>query len=197
MVENQLRIAVVIGTVRPGNYTSKAVALVVDELGSLDGVAVDLIDPSVLELPLPGIQPESSSAEELQATVSKATGVILATPEYHGSVSSALKLVIENLGFPSVLAGKPVALLGVAAGAIGAIKSLEQLRSICSHTGAIVLPGPVSVAGVQKAFDAEGNCQDAGVEKRVRGVATTLVDYITKSICPGINLERMVREQND
>ena len=37
-----------------------------------------------------------------------------------------MKLVIENLGFPSVLAGKPVALLGMAAGAIGAIKSLEH-----------------------------------------------------------------------
>ena len=63
------------------------------------------------------------------------------------------KLIIENLGFPSVLATKPVALLGVAAGQIGAIKSLEQLRSVLSHVGAIVLPGPVSVAGVQGVFD--------------------------------------------
>ena len=59
------------------------------------------------------------------------------------------KLVIENLGFPSVLAGKPVALVGVAAGRIGAIKSLEQLRGVCSHVGALVLPGAVSVAGVR------------------------------------------------
>lgn len=39
-----------------------------------------------------------------------------------------IKLVIENLGFPSPLAAKPVALLGVAAGQIGAIKSLESLQ---------------------------------------------------------------------
>ncbi len=32
-----------------------------------------------------------------------------------------MKLVIENLGHPSVLSGKPVALLGVASGAIGAV----------------------------------------------------------------------------
>jgi len=40
----------------------------------------------------------------------------LATPEYDGSLSSVMKLVIENLGFPSVLAGKPVALMGVGGG---------------------------------------------------------------------------------
>ena len=37
--------------------------------------------------------------------------VVLATPEYHGSFSSVMKLVIENLGFPSALQGKPVALM--------------------------------------------------------------------------------------
>ena len=90
----------------------------------------------------------SPEVDEFVEKVSRATGVIFATPEYHGSFSSVTKLAIENLGFPSVISGKPVALLGVAAGAIGAIKSLEQLRGVCSHVGAIVLPGPVSVAGV-------------------------------------------------
>jgi len=101
--------------------------------------------------------------------------------------------VIENLGFPSALAGKPVALLGVAAGEIGAIKTLEQLRGVCSHVGAIVLPGPVSVARVQSVFDENGRCLDERVEKRIRSVATTLNDYIHQNICPAIALEAMVR----
>ena len=194
MSENPIRVAVVIGTVRPGNYTSKAVALVVDELRAQSGVTVDLIDPATLDLSLPGVESGSSSADELQASVREATAVVLATPEYHGSVSSALKLVIENLGFPSVLAGKPIALLGVAAGAIGAIKSLEQLRSICSHVGAIVLPGPVSIAHVQQVFTAEGACNDEGTEKRVRGLAHALLDYVRRSTCPDEALERMARD---
>ncbi len=94
-----------------------------------------------MNLPLPGTAPDSSEAKELRELVRKANGVILATPEYHGGFSSVMKLVIENLGHPSVLSGKPVALLGVAGGRIGAIKSLENLRSVCSHVGAIVLPG--------------------------------------------------------
>ncbi|NIO07402.1 MAG: hypothetical protein GTO40_05145 [Deltaproteobacteria bacterium] len=119
--------------------------------------------------------------------------MVLATPEYHGSFAAMMKLVIENLGFPSILAGKPVALLGVAAGHIGAIKSLEQLRSVCSHVGAIVLPGPVSVAEVQGVFDASGRCLEEKIEKRIRGLADNLLHYIHDNICPRVALEQMVR----
>lgn len=124
-----------------------------------------------MTLALPGPAKDTSVSDSLQQSVSTAAGVILATPEYHGSYSSVIKLVIEHLGFPSVLKGKPVALLGVAAGGIGAIKALEHLRSVCSHVGAIVLPGPVSVASVHKVFDQEGNCLNPAIEKRLRGVA--------------------------
>jgi NAD(P)H-dependent FMN reductase len=104
------------------------------------------------------------------------------------------KLIIENLGFPSLLAGKPVALLGVAAGRIGAIKSLEQLRGVCSHVGALVLPGSVSIAGVQKAFDNDGRCTDPGVEESLRGIASSLLEFIQTYVCPKHVLEEMVRE---
>lgn len=179
------------GSVRPGNYTAKALALAVDEAAKRLHVTVEVFDPADLSLAEPGFG--TPDGERLRAAVQSAAGVLLATPEYHGSYSSVIKRVIENLGFPSVLAGKPVALLGVAAGRIGAIKSLEHLRSVCSHVGALVLPGPVSVAGVQQMFDDDGRCLDAGVEKQVRGVATRLITYIEASVCPQAALEEMAR----
>ena len=165
--EDGIRIATVLGTNRPGNFTSKALALVVEELNAQSRVQVTSIDPARLNIPFPGQTGEFPGREALQRAVKDATGVILATPEYHGSFAAMMKLLIENLGFPSLLAGKPVALLGVAAGQIGAIKSLEHLRSVCSHVGAIVLPGPVSVAGIQKLFDEQGRCLDAAVESTI------------------------------
>ncbi len=192
--DSGIRIAVITGSVRPGNYTGKAAALVMDELSKIDDVTAQFIDPASLDLLAPGAGPISESMKKLKDDVAGATGVILATPEYHGSFSSVMKLVIENLGFPSVLAGKPIALLGVAAGQIGAIKALEHLRSVCSHIGGIVLPGPVSVAGVQRLFDDDGNCLDEGVEKRIRSVATHLLDYIHDHVCPRVALEQMVRK---
>jgi chromate reductase, NAD(P)H dehydrogenase (quinone) len=191
---DRIPILVVNGSVRPGNYTAKASALVVAELQKDPQVAVEVIDPAQLDLPLPGSRPGAESTRLLKERVAAAAGIVLATPEYHGSFSSVTKLVIENLGFPSALAGKPVALLGVAAGSIGAIKSLEQLRSVCAHVGALALPLPVSVANVQQVFTPDGRCLDPAVEKLVRSVATNLMSYLRHAVCPEIQLERILRE---
>ena len=184
------------GSPRPGSYTEKALALVLDELKTENDMEIISINPVSLKLPFPGAGAPSEGSKFMEGAISSATGVVLATPEYHGSFSSLMKLAIENMGFPSVLAGKPVALLGVAAGRIGAIKSLEQLRSVCSHVGAIVLPGPVSVANVQHVFDTEGRCLDKETEKAIRGVAHSLVEYIHQNLCPRLALEEMVRGED-
>ncbi len=189
----EVQIAILIGSVRPGNFSSKAAALVADEFTRL-GVTPDLIDPATLDLPMPGIGLNAPGALELQRRISAAAAVVLVTPEYHGSFSSVIKLAIENMGFPSPMAGKPVALLGVAAGAIGAIKSLEALRGVVSHVGALPLPMAVSVANVQQVFDESGNCLDPVIEKHVRRVATAAVDYLKNHVCPRITLERLARE---
>jgi FMN reductase len=173
--------------------TGKALALVNDELRRRPDVDFDFVDPATLELSPPGRTSSTATLEYLNKTIGGATGVILATPEYHGSYSSVMKLVIENLNFPSALRGKPIGLLGVAAGVIGAIKALEHLRSVCSHVGGLVLPGTVSVARVNTVFDDDGRCLDAAIEKRIRGVATQMIDHIQQTICPGIALEEMVR----
>ncbi|MGA8154154.1 MAG: NAD(P)H-dependent oxidoreductase [Terriglobales bacterium] len=191
--DQEIRIVLINGSVRPGNYTSMASALVVDELRKNPKVTVEVINPAELNLPFPGVNPQAEGTRKLQEAVKNATAIILATPEYHGSLSSVMKLVIENLGFPSVLAGKPVALLGVAAGSIGAIKALEQVRSIASHIGAFVLPTPVSVPNVRKVFDAEGQVLDPAVEKLIRSLAHSLLDYINKNICPAVTLQRLLR----
>ena len=190
-----IRVVVVGGSVRPGNFTAMAAALVVDELRKTPGVAAEWIDPAGLDLAFPGTDGHARSTKALQERIAGATGVVLATPEYHGSYSAVMKTVIENLGFPSALAGKPVALLGVAAGRIGAIQALGHLRGVVTHVGALALPGSVSIAGVQGAFDASGRCTDPATEKAVRSVARSILDYIHGSVCPKHTLEAMMREK--
>ena len=179
------------GTSRPDNYTARALDIVVDEL-HYSRVAPVVFDARALQLAFPG-HPDPGDGERLRTAIAAAPGVILATPEYHGSFAAMTKLMLENLGFPSVLAGKPVALVGVAAGRIGAIKSLEQLKSVCAHIGALVVPGAVSVAGVQSLFDDQGRCTDADVETLLRGVAHALLTFLKDYICPRHILEDMVR----
>jgi len=193
MGDRDIKIVAIKGSVRPNNYTGMALDLALDEFKNHNGVSVELFDPAEIHLYPPGLGGDSPDPVKMREAVTEATGIILATPEYHGSFSSIMKLAIENLGFPSVMSGKPIALLGVAAGAIGAIKSLESLRGVCSHIGAIVLPGPVSVANCREVFNEDGTCNDERSEARIRGVATNLMHYIEDNICPRVSLEAMVR----
>ncbi len=194
MSAERIPIIIINGSVRPGNFTSTASALEADEFRRHPEVSVEVIDPAALHLPLPGMDVNSEGTKILQEKVKNAAGIVFATPEYHGSFSSVTKLVIENLGFPSMLTGKPVALLGVAAGAIGAIKSLEHLRGVVSHVGGIVLPLPVSVANVQSVFGADGHPKDPAIEKLIRSVAVHLLEYLHNNVCPRLTLERILRE---
>src|SRR5881394_4469647 len=99
-VEKPIRILVLNGSIRPGNYTAMASALVIDELRKHPKVDVDVITLGELKLDPPGINPNSPDANRLQDAVKGATAIVIATPEYHGSFSSLVKLAIENLGFP-------------------------------------------------------------------------------------------------
>ncbi len=182
-------------TSRPGNFTAKALAVVTDEL-SVGNASPLVFDARDLRLSFPGQSP-TDDAERLRAAIGNATGVVIATPEYHGTFSAVTKLIIENLGFPSVLAGKPVALVGVAAGRIGAIKSLEHLRGVCAHVGALVLPGAISIAGVNRAFDADGRCTDPAAETALRGLANSLLAFIENYVCPKFALEAIAREEGE
>lgn len=172
-----VHIIAILGTLFADNNTVKVLNLALDELRRQPDVQLDIIDPQTYALPFPG-QKVTDSVGSLQKVASAAHGAVLITPEYHGSYSSVIKLIIENLGYPSVLAGKPVALLGVASGQIGAIKALEHLSSVCIHIGAVVLPKPVSVASVHKVFDKDGRCTDKELEEKIRVLAHNLVEYV-------------------
>ena len=82
-----------------------------------------------------------------------------------------LKLMVENAGFPSVLKGKPIGLIGLASGVLGATKSLEQQRTLFSHIGSFVLPRVVSISQIEKRFDENGNCINEKTENDIRMAA--------------------------
>lgn len=187
-------IVTISGSSRPSSFTAKALAIVNDELSRSDFQLVTF-EASSLTLDFPG-RPPTQDGARLRAAVKDAAGLVLSTPEYHGGMSAMIKLCIENMGFPSAMSGKPVALLGVASGRIGAIKSIEQLRGICGHTGALVVPGAISIASVQGAFDAEGRCTDGPTERALRGLAASLLAFMHNYVCPKFILEAAVRDQD-
>ena len=179
MSDSPKKIVAIIGSASPTSNTAKIVNAALADLGPRD-VEIDVIDPTTLTLPLPGQTAGASDAEAIQALVSGADGLIISTPEYHGSYSSVIKLIIDNLGYPSTMKDKPVALIGVAAGVLGATKALEHLRSTLSHVGAFVLPSVVSVAAIHKAFNEDGSLADEGLQERLAKLNTALLDFIRR-----------------
>jgi NAD(P)H-dependent FMN reductase len=175
-----LKIVAVQGSVRPENNTRKALNVLARAADRIPGLHFEIIDPTGLDLPMPGA-PATADVKWMREKIHAADGVILSTPEYHGSYSSVIKLVIDNLGFPSPLKDKPVSLLGVAAGRIGAIKSLEHLRGVASHLGAYVLPLSVSIPLVRDAFDTEGGLVDANQQEFVEGALHRLIQYLSRT----------------
>ncbi len=175
----KLPLAVLLGSGREASNTSKVMALVVDELKS-KGADVDLMDPRALPLEIPGLNSPSSEALEndLKRRVLKSQGVVLITPEYDGSYSAVMKILVEYLGYPSVLERKPVLIIGVAAGGIGATRAVEHLRSVCFHIGAYVMPGMVSIAQVHKLFDSQGKCLVAEAEASLRQAARDFAGFV-------------------
>lgn len=192
MTHEPLKIVAFSGSVRDGARTDAGLRIAVDQLQNAGGVDVVVVDLREITLPMPG-RGDDDTTRAFRDIVASSDGVLIATPEYHGSFSSVTKLAIDNLGFPSVLRGKPVSLLGVAAGRIGAIKALEHLRSVCSHLGSLVLPGPVSVANAGAIFDEQGNCTDASTEKAIRGLADHLVEYVRTYAIGKCSLEESAR----
>jgi NAD(P)H-dependent FMN reductase len=99
------------------------------------------------------LESDADNLSRLKQRIRVSSGVILTTPEYHGSYSSTLKWIIDHLGYPSVLSQKPVGLIGVASGELGAVKALEHLRGVCAHIGAFVMPKTVSIPKIERFID--------------------------------------------
>lgn len=190
-----IHVAAILGSLRRGSRTRHVLDVVLNRLRQRKHLSIDVIDPSTMTLAFPGEPGAPVFAEELITRVTPADALVLATPEYHGSYSSVIKIIIDNLGYPSAMANKPTVLVGVASGRIGAVKALEHLRSVCAHVGCIVLPNPVSVARVNDVLTEQGLCTVPEVQDLLENAADYLVDYLNGLGPQERSLEEVVRER--
>ncbi len=178
MNDNKMKIVIILGSVSKNSLTRKAAYVIAKELEKGSGITVEIIDPRDFKLPIPGSGEHTDDKSRLQEIVANANGAILATPEYNGSFSSIIKMMIENLSYPSELFGKPIGLLGVATGDMGALKSIEALRGVCAYIGGIALPNAVSISHAKEHFDSDGNCVNEKTTRRLKRLADDLIKFI-------------------
>ena len=135
-----VKIVGISGSLREGSYSFQALNLVAQRLSDL-GATVEIIDLRSLNLPFCHGGKDYSDypdVAKLQQTVKAADGLILATPEYHGSVSGVMKNALDLLTFDE-LSGKVTGLISVLGGQSNS-NALNDLRVIMRWVHAWVIP---------------------------------------------------------
>ena len=172
-------ILLVSGSLRRGSYNTALLREAANAMPSgvghawLDGIA-DL--PHYREG-----APAPAAVERLRRTIAAADGVLIATPEYNGSIPGGLKNAVDwaSRPFPdNAWHDKPVAVIGASTGIFGAVWAQAQLRKSLGIAGARVLDAELAVGSAQGAFLPSGALRDPGLATGLRSVVGALVDAL-------------------
>lgn len=152
MSESSLKVLAVIGSLHRNSVTRTVVNHVAKQLQA-DGCSVDVLDLEKEPLALynPDTAHDTPHYETLQERVDRADVVVLGTPDYHGSISSAMKNFLDH--FWREFAGKLFATI-VASHEKG-LTVTDQLRTVARQCYAWSLPYGVSFVEDEDVKDGE------------------------------------------
>jgi len=168
------RVAAICGSLRDASYTRRALVHTL-EAADEHGATTDLIDLRTLDLPV--FDPDADGGENaatLTDRVGAADSVVLGTPVYHGSCSSALKNALDYCGFDE-FENTTVGLLCVSGGGFP-ITALDHLRSVCRALNAWVVPHQVAIPEARDEFDGDRVVDDS-VQNRIDTLGRRVVEY--------------------
>lgn len=175
-----VKIVGIAGSLRKDSYSQLALEVAAQRLQAL-GADVEILDLRQMQLPFCDGGDDYSKypdVEKLQNTVKNADGLVLATPEYHGSVSGVLKNALDLMSFDQ-LSGKVTGLISVLGGQPNS-NALNDLRVIMRWVHAWVIPEQIGIGQVWKAFSPEGKLVDEKLSQRYDQFAQSLVDNTRK-----------------
>jgi chromate reductase len=123
------------------------------------------------------LQPADPAVARLREAIAGADGVLVATPEYNGSIPGVLKNALDwaSRPFPeNALRGKPVAVIGASTGLFGAVWAQAETRKVLGIIGADVIDHELPVGQADRAFGQDGRL----LEPEQRAVLADLVQVL-------------------
>lgn len=181
------------GSLREHSF-SKRVVKVAKKGAENAGAEVTYIDLRDFPMPLYDADDHEKNgfceaALEFQTLLNDHDGFLIASPEYNGSLSGALKNAIdwasrksEKFAQGSVFKGKVAAIMTESPGAFGGIRCLNHLRGVLSILLVNVLPSEIAVGKVNAMFEGES---EEMTDEKMRGIledhGASLVDMLKKT----------------
>jgi NAD(P)H-dependent FMN reductase len=164
------------GTARKNNFTQYVSAFVAEQLQSKYGLGVEIVSPLSIGLTIES-EGLKTAYPELSDKVEKADGYVLVSPEYNHSFPGSLKMMLDA-NEPSLLAKKPVGIVGVSSGNFAGVRMIESIIPIVKNFGMITLKNDFLVSNVQDEIT-DGTFKDAEKwQKRFSTMADELVWYL-------------------
>lgn len=123
-------------------------------------------------------EPAHPAVGNLQQAIGDAEAVLIATPEYNGSMPGALKNALDWASRPhraAALTDKPVAVVGASPSRFGAVRAQADVRKVASSIGAQVIDRELPVAAAFEAFGSDGRLADPDLERQLGDLLAELV----------------------
>ena len=172
-----LKILAVSGSMREGSYSRRALELVL-QAARRRGAETSLLDLRTARLPMYVPDAAAADAAGHVAPVTEAVGwadaLVLGSPDYHGSMSGAVKNFLDYHWeeFTGKLFGY------VCASHEKGLTVMDQMRTAVRQCYGWSLPYGVSVHG-EKDFDAAGRIINPAIERRLNMLGRDVVAYGT------------------
>ncbi|MDX8525469.1 NADPH-dependent FMN reductase [Mesorhizobium sp. MSK_1335] len=182
------RILVFAGSVRTGAFSGRTADVAQKEL-AMQGAEVTRI--SLGDYPLPIMDEDlekekgiPENAVKLGRQIAAHDGLLIATPEYNGSIPPLLKNSIDWVsrnrrdGSRSFrpLYGKPVGLCSSSEGKFAGIRCINHLRAVLVRCQMEVITPECSIAGADEAFAEDGQFRDARLHQSMERLCRTLIE---------------------
>ncbi len=182
----EVRLLAFAGSLRSASFNRRLVRTLVR--GAEDaGAAVTLIALRDYLLPVYDGDLEEAGMPEavraLQALLAAQDGLLIATPEYNGSMPALVKNTLDWISRPlpdgrsgtALFRGKVAGICSASPGALGGLRSLLVLRDALAKLGLWVAPSQVAVGRADSAFDEAGEMTDARQRSAVLAVGADVV----------------------
>ncbi len=192
-MSKQPKILAFAGSLREKSYNKRVLKAAMEGAKNA-GAEVTFVDLKDYPMPLydadlQQMQGFPPTAAAFQNLLLEHDGLMIASPEYNGSLSGALKNVIDwtsrangNLKTIECYKGKVAAIVTASPGSFGGIRCLAHLRDILTIMLVNTLPSEIAVGKVSAMFDGDdGKMTDDAMRGILENLGASLADMLLKT----------------